>query len=84
MPTHLTSAKSCVRKTPGVCGGRACVRDSRITVWGLVNSRRLGASDDQILDNIAGLTPEDIQAAWDYYREHSDEIDADILANETD
>jgi uncharacterized protein (DUF433 family) len=73
-----------IRKTPGVCGGRACVRNTRITVWGLVNSRRLGATDAQILKNIVGLTAEDLSAAWDYYREHSDEIDEDIRDNETD
>ena len=79
-----TSKKSWIQKTPGVCGGRACVRKTRITVWGLVNSRRLGSSDDQILHNIVGLTPEDLIAAWDYYRDHRDEIDEDIRVNEAD
>jgi uncharacterized protein (DUF433 family) len=67
-----------------VCGGRACIRKTRITVWGLVNSRRLGATDEQLLKNITGLTPEDLRAAWEYNREHADEIDADIRANESD
>jgi uncharacterized protein (DUF433 family) len=79
-----TSKKSWVQKTPGVCGGRACIRKTRITVWGLVNSRRLGLTDEQILENIVGLTPEDLQAAWDYYREHGAEIDEDIRENEAD
>ncbi len=79
-----TTKKSWVQKTPGVCGGRACIRKTRITVWGLVNSRRLGLPDEQILENIVGLTPEDLQAAWDYYREHPAEIDEDIHENEAD
>ena len=70
MATETTTSLSWVQKTPGVCGGRACIRKTRITVWGLVNSRRLGLSEEQILENIVGLTPEDIQVAWDYYREH--------------
>jgi uncharacterized protein (DUF433 family) len=49
-----------------------------------VNSRKLGASDDQILQSIAGLTPEDLQAAWKYSAEHPAEIDADIRDNEAD
>ena len=53
-------------------------------VWGLVNSRRLGLADAQILENIVGLKPEDLQAAWDYYREHPAEIDEDIRVNEAD
>ena len=84
MATDTTTKKSWVQKTPGVCGGRACIRNSRITVWGLVNSRRLGATDEQILQNIVGLTPEDLQAAGDYYGEHPAEIDEDIRDNEAD
>jgi uncharacterized protein (DUF433 family) len=76
------SNKSWVQKTPNVCGGRACIRKKRITVWGLVNARRLGATEDQILQNIVGLTPEDLLAAWDYYPDHRAEIDQDIRENE--
>ncbi len=79
-----TTKKSWVQKTPGVCGGRACIRSTRITVWGLVNSRRLGATDAEILRHIVGLTSEDLQAAWDYYQEHGAEIDEDIRENEAD
>jgi uncharacterized protein (DUF433 family) len=75
MATDTTKNQSWVQKTPGVCGGRACIRNTRITVWGLVNSRRLGAADEQILENIVGLTPGDLHAAWDHYREHPAEID---------
>src|SRR5262249_50242369 len=80
--TETTRNKSWVQKTAGVCGGRACIRNTRITVWGLINSRRLGAADNQILDNIVGLTPEDLQAAWDYFRQHPEEIEKDIRDNE--
>jgi uncharacterized protein (DUF433 family) len=76
--------KSWVQKTPGVCGGNACIRNTRITVWGLVNSRRLGASDEQILKSIVGLTSDDLRVAWEYYREHSAEIDQAIRDNEED
>ena len=84
MATDTTKNQSWVQKTPGVCGGRACIRNTRITVWGVVNSRRLGAADEQILENIVGLTPADLHAAWDYYREHPAEIDEDIRDNEAD
>jgi uncharacterized protein (DUF433 family) len=84
MSANLQTPTSWVQKTSGVCGGRACVRNTRITVWGLVNSRRLGLVDQQILDNIVGLTPEDLQAAWTYYRENAAEIDEDIRENEAD
>jgi len=65
MATETSKQKSWIQKTPNICGGRACIRNTRITVWGLVNSRRLGLTDDQILKNIVGLTPADLHAAWD-------------------
>ena len=84
METNVKATDTWVQKTPDVCGGRACIRKTRITVWGLVNSRRLGLADEQILENIVGLTPKDLQAAWDYYAEHPGEIDEDIRDNEAD
>ena len=77
-----TTNKSWVQKRPGVCGGDACIRNTRITVWGLVLSRQLGTPDERILENIVGLTPEDLQAAWDYYVLHPAEIDEAIRVNE--
>ncbi len=82
MATDTTTKQSWVQKTLDVCGGDACIRNTRITVWGLVLSRRLGASDASILKNIVGLTPDDLEAAWDYYRHDSAEIDEAIRVNE--
>jgi uncharacterized protein (DUF433 family) len=84
MVAKLKTTSSWVQKAPGVCGGRACIRSTRITVWGLVNSRRLGLTDEAILENIVGLTRDDLHAAWDYFHEHAAEIDGDIRANEAD
>ena len=38
-----------IEKTPGVCGGSACVVGTRITVWGLVESKRVGYSESDLL-----------------------------------
>ena len=82
MAAKLETTSSWVQKTPNVCGGDACIRNTRITVWGLVLSRRLGASDATILENIVGLTPDDLEVAADYYRNHPEEIDEAIRVNE--
>ena len=71
-----------VEKTPGVCGGDACIRSTRITVWGLVERRSLGASDAELLDDIHGLTQEDLKVAWEYYDQHREEIEQAIRENE--
>lgn len=70
-----------ITKTPGVCGGRACVRGTRLTVWGLVEWRRLGKSGAWILANYPTLTRADLQAAWEYAADHPAEIEEDIRTN---
>lgn len=78
----MTTAVSWISKKPDRCGGDACVRDTRITVWGLVRDRQLGASDDEILQAIQGLTPADLQTAWEYAEANADEIEQAIRENE--
>jgi uncharacterized protein (DUF433 family) len=80
MSTVLASA---VMKTPNVCGGDACIRHTRIQVWLLVLKRELGASDESVLNSYPDLTAEDLDAAWDYYRENPLEIERDIWLNDT-
>jgi uncharacterized protein (DUF433 family) len=74
-------ACSWIRRTPGVCGGSACVRNTRVSVWGLVEWRKLGLNDGQILKRVAGLTAEDLRVAWSYYEQHREEIDRAIREN---
>jgi uncharacterized protein (DUF433 family) len=54
MAAETTKKKSWVQNTPGVCGGDACIRNTRISAHGLVNYRKLGLSDQQILEAIEG------------------------------
>ena len=66
------------------CGGDACVRDSRIPVWVLVNYRNLGLSHAGILEAYPSLTESDLEAAWQYAAANQEEIDRDIEENEQD
>ena len=40
-----------ISQTPGVCGGDACMRNTRFPVWVLENFRRLGMNESRLLDN---------------------------------
>jgi uncharacterized protein (DUF433 family) len=82
MATDTTTKKSWVQKTPNVCGGDPCIRNTRITVHGLVHYRQLGLSDQRLLEVIQGLTQDDLAAAWDYYAGHAAEIEEAIRLNE--
>ncbi len=76
----LTAANRITRR-PHPDGVEACIRDTNINVWGLVEWRRLGRSDAEIVESIPGLTLEDLVAAWAYCDEHPDEIDGFIRRN---
>ena len=71
-----------VVKTPGVCGGDACINGTRIPVWQLVEARNLGVSDAQLLIDFPTLTAQSLVDAWGYAENHANEISAAIHDNE--
>ena len=70
-----------IQKTPDVMGGEACIRRSRIAVYNLVESKRLGRTDRQLLFDFPTLSQADLDAAWAYYAAHPEEIDTAIREN---
>lgn len=81
-PSNDVQAPSWIGKTPGVCGGDARIRNARHIVAGLVEWRRLGLTDDQILERHPDLSRADLEAAWAYAEGHRDEIERAIRENE--
>jgi uncharacterized protein (DUF433 family) len=77
----LNSAWRGVEKTPDVCGGSACVVNTRIPVWGLVEASRLGCSEADLLINYPTLSATDLANAWAYAQAFSEEIEMEIREN---
>ncbi len=75
---YFNVAAAGITHTPGVCGGRACIRDTRIPVWTLIEAKKQGATDLELLQSFEGLTAEDITNAMRYYQGHQAEIEADL------
>lgn len=71
-----------ISRTPGVCGGDACLGSTRIAVWMLEAARRAGVTDAGLLQDYPSLNARDLAAAWAYVDQHGDEIDAAIRAND--
>ncbi len=67
-----------IQKTPGVMGGDACVRQTRIPVWLLVSLRVQGASEAYLLEDYPTLTAADLVNAWLYAEVYPEEIEAAI------
>ncbi len=82
MATETTAKKSWVQKTDNVCGGDACIRNTRIPVWVLAGYRQLDKDDSWILQAYPSLTPDDVKAAWEYVTAHPEEIEQAIRENE--
>jgi uncharacterized protein (DUF433 family) len=75
--------KSWIQKTPSICGGDACIRDTCIPVWSIIRPHQLGASAlDMRTYFVTPLSADDILAALKYYGEHTEEIDSEIHLNE--
>ena len=68
-------------RTPGVCGGEACLGKTRIAVWMLEEARRQGVSDGEVLQDYPGLCAADLAVAWAYVDAHLEEIESAIQAN---
>jgi uncharacterized protein (DUF433 family) len=74
----MATATSWITRRPHPDGVEACIRDTNINVWGLVERRRSGLSDADILADVKGLTAEDLHADWQYYHAHPEELDRAI------
>jgi uncharacterized protein (DUF433 family) len=70
-----------ITKTPGVCGGEACIAGTRIAVWLLVEAQQLGISEAQLLQDYPHINAADLVNAWAYANAYSEEISALIHAN---
>lgn len=71
-----------IESVPGVCGGEPCIVRTRIPVWVLVQAKRLGSSEADLLRAYPTLRAEDLAHAWAFYRLHREEIDQQIRNHE--
>ena len=78
MSTDKPVTTSWIQKSPGVCGGEPCVRNTRHTVAGLVEWKKQGLTDVRIFEHQPDLTQADLEAAWAYYATHREEIEQAI------
>ena len=67
----LANAWPGIEKTDGVCGGNACIADTRIPVWVLVNARHLGVSESELLQDYPSLNAASLVNAWSYAEVYS-------------
>jgi uncharacterized protein (DUF433 family) len=70
-----------ITKTPGVCGGAACIKKLRMPVWVLYRARLNGVSEDGLLECYPFLKRAELKDAWRYVKDHPKEIEKKIKEN---
>src|SRR5881409_36365 len=72
-----------ITKTPGVCGGRACIAGHRIRVMDIVGwHEKRGHSIAELAAMFPGVTRADIHAALAYYYDNVEEIESEFAKDE--
>jgi uncharacterized protein (DUF433 family) len=64
-----SAGRNLVTINAGVCGGRPCIRDTRIEIAVILNGLAEGLTFEEIIDHYPQLTREDIRAALAYAAE---------------
>jgi uncharacterized protein (DUF433 family) len=68
-----------ITKTPGVCGGRACIAGHRVRVLDIVVWHEMrGYCPEEIVDLFPGITLADVYAALAYYFDNREEIQEEL------
>ncbi len=79
MTATLGAIKEHIAKTPGVCGGKACIAGTRIRVMDIVVWHRDGGlSPAKIVADYPTITLADVHAALAYYHDNPEEIEAEF------
>jgi uncharacterized protein (DUF433 family) len=76
-----TELDAMIIRTPGILGGKPCVRGHRIAVHRVAGWWKLGLSIEEIGERLSTLTPAEIHVALAYYHLHQQEIE-DYLEGE--
>lgn len=72
-----------ITKTPGVCGGRACIAGHRIRVQDIVFLHEMRSMPPkEIIAEFPGITLADVHAALAYYFDNRQEIENEFRETE--
>ena len=82
MATAANTVYSHITKTPQVCGGKACIDNTRIRVMDVVWLHKEGLTPQQILDHYPDLNLEQVYAAISYGYGHQEEMEAEFGRDE--
>jgi len=69
-------------KEAGYCGGKAAIDNTRVRVNNVAWLAKQGLTPQQVLEHYPDLTLAQVHAALAYYYDHTDEIEAELAAED--
>jgi uncharacterized protein (DUF433 family) len=83
MATAARTGYAHITKDPKICGGKACLDDTRIRVMDIVELQREGKKPEDMLNVFAlPLTLAQVHAALAYYYDHREEIETSFTEDD--
>ncbi len=86
-PAHgqvpLPQGNEWIISKPRVCGGDAIVCGTRIPVWLIAKWRWAACTEENLIETYPALSSEGIRAAMVYAEAHREEVERQIVENET-
>lgn len=79
-----TDIGTLITRTPGVCGGRARLAGTGVSVRRIVGWYNLGMTPEEIATEIPHLDLSQVHAALAYYHVNRNELDAEMRAEESE
>ncbi|MBW4630416.1 MAG: DUF433 domain-containing protein [Iphinoe sp. HA4291-MV1] len=76
----ITDIGTLIVRTPGTCGGRPRIAETRITVQYIINEIKAGVTPEEILEDKTHLTLAGIYSALAYYYANKESLDAEFAA----
>jgi uncharacterized protein (DUF433 family) len=79
-----TPTEDRISRTPGICGGKACIAGHRVRVLDVVVwHEHQGMTPDEIVSHVPTITLADVHAALAYFFDHIEEIQEEMRAERT-
>lgn len=79
---NITTNYRYITRTPGICGGRPIINNTRTSVQTIIEYYKRGMTVEEILEGLPHLTAAQVYEALSYYHDHQTEIERDIQENQ--
>ncbi len=80
----LTDIGTLIVETPGVCGGRARLVGTGVSIRRIAGWYKMGRSPEEIADQYGHLNLAQVHAALAYYYANRDQIDLELAEEEAE